>query len=79
VDGLLKGFDSVEDSMSGLSDKLQDSMDAIDEFNDNLTKVSRGNGRIMSTGMELNSKPFIKSQRSRFPSVSMMPRYRKPI
>lgn len=54
MDGLLKGFDSVEDSMSGLSDKLQDSMDAIDDLNDNLTKVSHGNGRIMSTGMELN-------------------------
>ncbi|KAG7279594.1 hypothetical protein CRUP_011687 [Coryphaenoides rupestris] len=39
VDGLLKGFDSVEGSMSGLSDKLQDSMDAIDDLNDNLNKT----------------------------------------
>ncbi|KAM6979742.1 laminin subunit beta-3 [Aplochiton taeniatus] len=39
VDGLLEGFNSVEGSFSGLEDKVQSSMDIIDELNSNLTKV----------------------------------------
>lgn len=53
VDGLLRGLDSVEGSISGLSDKLQESMDTIDDLNVNLTKVNHGKGRIINwTGLE---------------------------
>ncbi|XP_056441044.1 laminin subunit beta-3-like isoform X1 [Gadus chalcogrammus] len=39
VDGLLQGFVSVEDSISSMRDKLQDSMDTIDDLNADLTKA----------------------------------------
>lgn len=39
VDRLLSGFSSVEDSLSNQEDRLQDSMDLIDELNNRLTKV----------------------------------------
>ncbi|KAK0139233.1 Laminin subunit beta-3 [Merluccius polli] len=39
VKGLLSGFDSVEDSISGLRDKLQDSMETINDLNSNLTRA----------------------------------------
>ncbi|KAJ3601988.1 hypothetical protein NHX12_029749 [Muraenolepis orangiensis] len=40
VDGLLKGFDSVKGSLTDLSYRLQDSMDTIDDLNNNLTEAS---------------------------------------
>lgn len=39
MDGLLEGFKSTEGSLSDLEEKLQDSMDLIDNLNDTLTKV----------------------------------------
>lgn len=39
VDGLLAGFNSVENSLSDLEDKLQDSIDIMDKLNTSLTKV----------------------------------------
>ncbi|KAM4597673.1 laminin subunit beta-3-like [Polymixia lowei] len=39
VDGLLEGFGSVEGSLSGLEERLQNSMDEIDELNGNLNKA----------------------------------------
>lgn len=39
VDKLLEGFSTVEGSLSGLEDKLQNSMDIMDKLNTSLTKV----------------------------------------
>lgn len=39
VDGLLTGFGTAEGLLSDLEDKLQNSMDLIDNLNYNLTEV----------------------------------------
>ncbi|KAM9364179.1 laminin subunit beta-3 [Pholidichthys leucotaenia] len=39
VDGLLTGFQSVENTLSDLEDKLQDSMELTDTLNNNLTEA----------------------------------------
>lgn len=39
MDGLLKGLGSVEGSLSDLEDKLQNSMDIIDNLKNNLNEV----------------------------------------
>lgn len=43
VDGLLSGFSSTENSLSDLEDRLQNSMDLIDNLKVNLTQVGRQN------------------------------------
>ncbi|CAB1315349.1 unnamed protein product [Coregonus sp. 'balchen'] len=39
VDGLLEGFTTVEGSLSGLEDKVQDSLDIVDDISSNLTQT----------------------------------------
>ncbi len=39
VDGLVAGLGAVEGSLSDLEDKLQNSMDLIDDLNKNMNKV----------------------------------------
>lgn len=41
VDGLLSGFGSVEDSLSDVEDKLQDSTNLLNNLKDNLKTVGR--------------------------------------
>lgn len=41
VDGLLAGFDPMSDSLSDLENKVQDSLDLINNLKNNLTEVGR--------------------------------------
>lgn len=40
VDGLLEGFTAVEGSFSGLNDKVQDSLDIVEDISNSLAQVS---------------------------------------
>lgn len=42
VDGLLEGFTTVEGSLSGLEEKVQESLDIVDDISSNLTQVRDG-------------------------------------
>uniref|UniRef100_A0A4W5MWK0 Uncharacterized protein n=1 Tax=Hucho hucho TaxID=62062 RepID=A0A4W5MWK0_9TELE len=42
VDGLLEGFTTVEGSLSGLEEKVQESLDLVDDISSNLTQVRDG-------------------------------------
>lgn len=51
VDGLLEGLNTVEGSLTGLEDKLQESMDITDDLNSKLNKVGGWwrEGRVLWT------------------------------